>query len=88
MAEASLSIFCSVDSSINANWSGLFPITVVDILSEIPVFNVSTVDPDQMSCYAATDLALFCFPKSQNGTLGNNVLSFKNEWKKGETKDA
>ena len=31
---------------------------------EIPVFNVNSVDPDQMPHYAASDLGLHCLPMS------------------------
>ena len=56
-----------VDSSATTLWTGLFPKAgyLVSFLSslcfiEIPVFNASSVDPDQMLHSAASDLGLHC----------------------------
>ena len=51
--------------------TGLFPIygvsslfSVLPFITEIPVFNANSVDPDQMPHFVASNLGLHCLPVS------------------------
>ena len=54
---------------------GVWSIIIINVLTEIPVFNANIVEPDQTPYSSASDLLLHCLSMSLLGSLGINGLS-------------
>ena len=74
-----------LDRSIS-NRRGVWLVLFLPYFIEIPVFNANSLDPDQMSQNAASDLGLDCSQCPIYGTPGINGLSMNSLCKKKKKK--